>query len=192
MAHIRFNRCGLAEEESLPDDLAIAGWIREGRPEAVAALLERYHDRLVAYAHRVVGDRHEAEDVVQEVFLRAPRARGLRDPRSLIGWLYAVSYRIAVDKLRQRNRRARALEALAPARDLKPVSSELEGREEAGRARAALSGLPEPYRSAVKLRYLEGLEFKEIAGRMGTIERTARTWVGRGLGKLREELGGRG
>jgi|SRR6185503_2291701 len=150
--------------------------------------MDQYRQRLVAYAHRVLGDRDEAEDIVQEVFLRAPKASRLRDAKSLTGWLYAVCYRLAVDRLRARNRRARALESLGAPGEAESVESEAQRREEAERAQKALAGLDEPYRAAVRLRYLEGLEFPEIAHRLGTIERTARTWVGRGLTRLRERL----
>jgi len=177
-------------ESDVPlDDPKLFDSFRQGKPEAVAALSDRYRERLVAYAHRVVGDRDEAEDVVQEVFLRAPKASRLRDAKSLIGWLYAVCHRLAVDRLRAQNRRARALDALAPVGEAEPAESEAERREEAERARAALGRLDEPYRTALRLRYLDGLEFREVAQRMGTIERTARTWVGRGLTRLRERLG---
>jgi len=178
----------LAESESPLDDPGVFDRFRRGEPRAVGLLSDRYRDRLVAYANRVVGDRDEAEDVVQEVFFRAPKASRLRDARSLIGWLYAVCYRLAVDRLRERNRRSRALEALLPAGPAEPAAIEAERRDEADRAQAALAGLDEPYRTAVRLRYLDGLEFPEIAHRMGTIERTARTWVGRGLTRLRERL----
>lgn len=156
--------------------------------EAVATLSAQYRDRLIAYAHRVVGDRGEAEDVVQEVFLRTPKAIRLRDSKSIVAWLYAVSYRIAIDKLRARSRRARALESLSPAISAEPASSIAERKEKCEGARKALKRLDEPYRTALSLRYLDGLEFREVASRMGTLERTARTWVGRGLTKLREML----
>jgi RNA polymerase sigma-70 factor (ECF subfamily) len=160
---------------------------REGHPAAL--LSERYRERLLACAHRVLGDWQEAEDVVQEVFLRSPKAARLRDAASVAAWLHAVCYRIAIDRLRARNRRTRALESLAPGGLAEPVTSDLERSEEEKRVRDALERLEEPYRTAVRLRYLAGLEFREVASRLGTIERTARTWVGRGLSKLKERLG---
>jgi len=172
------------------DDIGAALAARD--PGAVAALSDRYRKRLVAHAHRVLHDWQEAEDVVQEVFLRTPKAMRLRDGGSLAGWLYAVCYRVAVDKLRARNRRARAIEALGLSGKGGPVAADIEQGDEVRRARAALDRLDEPYRTAVTLRYLHGLEFRELAGRMGTIERTARTWVGRGLTRLRERLGASG
>lgn len=171
------------------------------RGEAAAAtpeILEGWRARLVAHAERVLRDRAEAEDVAQEVLVRAPDDARRHDLRSLPAWLYAVTYRLAVDRLRARRRRERAHAGRAAATPLSAGAGEDSGagpagalalREEAARLRAAVGALADPYGAAVRLRYLEGLEFAEVAARLGTIERTARTWVGRGLGKLRERLG---
>lgn len=64
----------------------------------------------MAHARRVLGDEGEAEDVAQEVLLRGPGARELRDARSIGAWLPAVCYRLAVDRLRARKRRQRGRE----------------------------------------------------------------------------------
>jgi len=149
---------------------------------SIDRLAVEYRERLVAYAARIV-DRAEAEDVVQEALLRACSELDLAAPGSAAGWLYAVTYRLAVDRRRARERQTRLLaEAPAPA-----VSGD---GDLARRAREHVHGLDEPYRTALTLRYLEGLDFAAIAERMGTIERTARTWVGRGVARLRERLRG--
>jgi RNA polymerase sigma-70 factor (ECF subfamily) len=145
---------------------------------------ELYRDRLRAHAERVLGDRHEAEDVAQEVLIRAPSSGA----RSILAWLHAVCQRLAIDRLRARKRRARAALALAR-REAHEPEDELERASRARRLRAAVEKLDEPYRSALRLRYLEELSFPEVAARLDTLERTARTWVGRGLAKLRHELG---
>jgi RNA polymerase sigma-70 factor (ECF subfamily) len=141
----------------------------------------------VRLAERVLGDREEAEDVAQETLLRAGDAV-LRDPAALPGWLSAVCSRLAIDRLRARRRRQRLHDA-APARRGVDLFGDAATRDEARRAREALAALDDPYRTAVTLRYLEGLEFRELARRMNTLERTARTWVGRGLTRLRARLG---
>jgi len=115
--------------------------------------------------------------VAQEVLIRAPGDAPL-------GWLYAVCYRIAIDRLRARKRRDKALSALA----LRPANLQGDIPLEVEAVRARLGELADPYRSAVTLRYLEELDYPEIAKRLGTIERTARTWVARGLEKLRKAL----
>jgi RNA polymerase sigma-70 factor (ECF subfamily) len=150
--------------------------------------VHEHRPRLIACARRITGDANEAEDVVQEVFLRAPRSGALKDPRALPAWLHTVCRRLALDRLRERRRRTRALQRLERPASAEPATGEAERREESERARAALERLEEPYRTALTLRYLEGLPFPEVAARMGALDRTARTWVGRGLCRLRERL----
>lgn len=155
--------------------------------ETLAELSRCYRDRLVVHARRILGDPALAEDVVQEVLMRAGTAAGRQEPASIPAWLYAATARAAIDRLRARNAEARALEGVRPAGPAAPGRAE--DRETAARLASALHDLPDPYRSALVLRYLEGLEFREIAARLETIERTARTWVGRGLTRLRERMG---
>jgi RNA polymerase sigma-70 factor (ECF subfamily) len=155
--------------------------------EPLGSAAERLRPRLIASAHRVLKDPQEAEDVVQDVLLRATQAD---DVRSAPGWLFAVTYRLAVDRLRARQRRNQ-LHAAQGVSAAHSGDDEVERLEEARRVRAAVAGLDDPYGTAVRLRYLEGQSFAEIAEQMQTLERTARTWVGRGLSKLRQRLGGR-
>ncbi len=127
---------------------------------------------------------------MQETLTSALNSR-LRDPGAARGWLFAVCSRKAIDLLRRRQRLERAQAQLpqGPAPRL-PEDLALD-RERDARLRTALGCLDEPYREALELRYLQGLPYRELAERLGTIERTARTWVGRGLVKLRAKLGGR-
>lgn len=159
------------------------------RDEALARLAEAQRARLLGIARRVLGDHQEAEDVVQEALTRLL----LRDlpPDSPPAWLTAVTYRLALDrKGRLARRRAGAALDSAPARGPDPAEAAAT-RELAVAAQAALERLPEPYRSALRLRYREGLSFGEIAARLEAPERTTRTWVGRGLVRLRALLGRR-
>lgn len=144
---------------------------------------------LAEYARRILRDDHEAEDVAQEVALRAREAP--RDAGSLGAWLRAVCYRVAIDRVRSRRRRARIERGLdvREATEGSLVLEEVARASEAAGVRARVGELPEPYRSALRLRYLEGLEFPEIARRLAAKERTARTWVARGLARLREDAG---
>jgi RNA polymerase sigma-70 factor (ECF subfamily) len=160
-------------------------------PEARESVPEDYRGSLLSCADRVLRDRDEAEDVVQEVLLRCSDPERLRDAKSLGGWLHAVCYRLAIDRVRARKRREQALRGI-PSRPAPPgAAAAAEEFEERSKLRAEIDRLAEPYRTALRLRYLEGLEYPEVAARMGSIERTARTWVGRGITRLRERMGAR-
>lgn len=152
------------------------------------ALDARLRARLLACARQVLGDAAEAEDVVQETLVKALDA-DLREPAALRGWLVAVCYRLAVDVLRRRTRRGRAHQARALP-EPQPASPSLAiRREQQQSVRRALHALDEPYRAALRLRYLQQLDFSEIAQRLNAKQRTVRTWVGRGLQRLRRRLG---
>ncbi len=143
--------------------------------------------RLVAYAARTLAGQDGAEDVAQEALLAAQRA-GIDSP----GWLYAVTYRRAVDRLRRAGRASAAAAELAQRAEHQPSAAEVAARrEQATQLRAQLESVSEPFRSALRLRYLEGLSFGEVAARIGTPERTARSRVARGLAQLRALMGGR-
>ena len=148
---------------------------------------EGHRPRLEGIARRVLKDPASAEDVVQDVLTRLAALE--RAPASLPAWLTAVTYRRALDLQRQRARRAGQAEADLPSRGLGPYERAAQG-ELAAAAQRALQGLDEPYRTALTLRYSQGLSFAEIAERMEAKERTTRTWVGRGLERLRRSLAG--
>lgn len=144
--------------------------------------------RLAECARRVLQDAEEAEDVAQEALIRLGRAR-LNDPGAARAWLLATTWRLAIDRTRARRRReglTRGAPAPAP---VEPTVEAAARRDEARRALSALETLDEPYRTALRLRCVEGRDFPEVARRMNALERTARTWVARGLTRLREQLG---
>jgi RNA polymerase sigma-70 factor (ECF subfamily) len=150
--------------------------------------------RLVAVAARVLGQA-EAEDVAQEVLLRLVRTGGPDDPGALRAWLVASTWRLAADRKKTTERRdaiVRREELVrrgAPVRTSPGLAELADTADAAARAGRAVDGLGEPYRTALKLRFMEGLDFPEVARRMGALERTARTWVGRGLTQVRAALG---
>ncbi|MBL4846248.1 MAG: RNA polymerase sigma factor [Planctomycetes bacterium] len=141
--------------------------------------------RLVAYAARTLGGHSGAEDVAQEALLAAQRA-GIQSP----GWLYAVTYRRAVDRLRRDGRASVAHEQLARKVTSEPsAESVATRRDDARQLRERLEDVGEPFRTALRLRYLDSLSFADVAQRQGTPERTARSRVARGLAQLRELFG---
>ena len=141
--------------------------------------------RLVAYAARTLGGQDGAEDVAQEALLAAQRA-GIDS----VGWLYAVTHRRAVDRVRRQARASAAQGALPPPASAPATVEVAARREQARQLRARLDEVREPFRTALQLRYLKGLEFAEVAARLGTPERTARSRVARGLALLRARMGG--
>lgn len=180
------HREGLSGERSLNE--AKRGTAEDRLAEAVVARAQTYRTRLVACARRILGEHEEAEDVAQEVIIRAGQAARLRDPDALGGWLFATCTRRAIDRRRARERRTR-LHAGAPERDVIPSAADAaQRRDELRRVRAAVETLDEPFRTAVRLRYLAGLSFADVAARTGAGQNTVRGRCARGLERLRQKL----
>jgi len=159
------------------DDRELTRRIREGDAEALRAIVERYQDRIFALIYGIVRDRHEVEDVAQEVFLKVYTRISAFDERSkFYTWLYRVAANAAKDHVKKRSRRpAVALEEedVVPSTGNNPV-----GHAAAAEARLmvreAIAALPLRYREVLTLRELEGLTYGEIAAvlqiSIGTVE----------------------
>lgn len=142
---------------------------------------------LAGLARALLGDRHAADDLVQETAMAALRARlpsgGARRP-----WLISVARRLAARRFRSDARREKREEHAARPEAL-PDSAELVERAEiAEQVNAAARRLPEPFRRTILLRFLEGLSSEEIARQEGKPTDTVRWRTRRGLELLREEL----
>jgi len=146
-------------------------------------LFRTYHESLVRYLTRRLGDRDWAEDVTQETFMRALRQDHIDNERS---WLFAVATNLVRDGARRAARQRKHLELMAnEARAAEEESPELtlELAQSAGDARRALDGLAERDRQALLLKE-EGLDYGEIAEILG-IERSS---VGTTLSRARRRL----
>jgi len=103
----------VAEHEQLPIAQA-----RTGKPEAWDALFHRYQKPLYVYAHELVHDEQASLDIVQETFIAATRhLGGLRDDAKFGSWLFGIAHQKCIQRWRQRDREAGALEELAATPD---------------------------------------------------------------------------
>ena len=148
----------------------------------VAELYTRYHDSLVRLLWRRTGDRDRAEDLVQEVFVRALET----PPSNPRPWLFAVALNLARDDGRRHVRQGRKLELLrgeASADSAPSPEIALEAAERAAAVRTALATLDEQDRSALLLK-AEGFSYDDIASALGL----AKASVGTTLGRARKRL----
>jgi RNA polymerase sigma-70 factor (ECF subfamily) len=146
-------------------------------------LFRTYHETLVRYLTRRLGDRDWAEDVTQETFVRALRQETIDNERS---WLFAVAHNLVRDGARRAERQRRQLELLAAEtreQEVEAPALTLERAEDARDARRALEGLVERDRQALLLKE-EGLDYGEIAVILG-IEKSS---VGTTLSRARRRL----
>jgi RNA polymerase sigma factor (sigma-70 family) len=166
-----------------------------GDPGAWRAIVESTGGFLLSLARRMVRDATEAEDVVQDIYLRLHRHLGKYDPsRPFTPWLRRLAVNHVLNHLRGR-KRPLSLDARAEATGEQPVGSRdpspERGAEDAERreaVRAAVSRLPRQYRAVVTLRYLGGRSVKEVAELLEIPEGTAKIRLFRARALLEEEL----
>lgn len=168
-------------------------------PEAFDALVETYSSRLYGYFYRRTGSRHDAEDLLQEVFVRLVR---MVDQYEHDGRFDAWLFRIAANLIRDRLRRARRMSDLhvpagnsadgagllheVPDTSARPPDFDLNRSEQIDRLQQAIEQLPDPEREVICLRHFSQMSFKEVAEVMDTPLGTALARAHRGLARLRE------
>ena len=157
---------------------------------------QQYQRRIFSFAHYLLSNREEAEDVTQEVLLRLWRHHDGVEEERLGTWLLRVTRNACYDLLRRRRAAAahgseESLDA-AEAPELPSAEAGPEGRAEVSDFRRhllrALRDLKEPYKSVVILREVQGLSQKEIGEALGIPEVTVRVHLHRARRKLREQL----
>ncbi len=173
-------------------DRALVDRARSGDAEAFSELVRRHQHRLVGFLRALVSRHEEAEDVAQEVFLRAFKSlRQFRGASSFKTWLYQIASNAARTHLGKRR-----TEPVAPARDdvdgdpPEPRDPhDLEGALIArDRLAQALAALPIELREAVVLRDVQGFDYREIAELAGIPIGTVESRIFRGRQRLRLAL----
>jgi RNA polymerase sigma-70 factor, ECF subfamily len=173
------------------DDLMLLA--RTGVTDAFAALAGRYMARLVPFCAKMTGDRHAAEEIAQETWLKLWMARESYVPRGKFPvLLYTVARHRCQNHLRERRRRGgdathRVDVAEIPACDPDDLDTLLE-QERRERVLCALSEIPDKMREALLLRFSEGLAYEDIAKIVGSGDSTIRSRVHHGIKTLRERL----
>ena len=176
--------------------------VRRGDPEAFARLVACYWSRVFGRLYRQLGDREEAEDLTQDVFLRLFRYRKRYEPRAKFAtWLFHITQNVARNALRSRRRRpcmplgsmvghddGPFLEKLLPDRSESP-SLPLEREELASRVRNAVSGLGDRQRLALEMHQFENCTYNEVAAQMDMTPKAAKSLLYRARNQLRETLG---
>lgn len=174
------------------EDRALAAAFPADASEWLSGLVQQHLRRVFAVLYRIVGNRADAQDLSQEVFLKAfQRRHQLRDPERVLPWLLRIASNAAIDF-----QRARAVQ-----RDPQPWSEELHSgppgpspehllvqQEREQRLHDALKVLSPKERAAIVLRDLEGMSGAEVARTLGCSQITVRTHIASARIKLRRFL----
>jgi RNA polymerase sigma-70 factor (ECF subfamily) len=160
---------------------------QDGDRTACAALAERYWGRLFRWLYRLARDRHAAEDLAQDTFLKAfAHLHQFRPGSNFAAWLFRIGHNLFANHCRARPRRDPLPEELPdPGDGPEAAALSREALHDLGRA---LDRLPAPFRAALLLRAEEGLSFREIAEVLGLTEETARWRVFKARQKLLDLL----
>jgi len=165
-------------------------------------MVRTFQDRIFSFAHRLSGNREDAEEIAQDAFVRAYRAlRTYPADRiralSLQAWLYRVALNVARNRFRGKRARVVSLDARGddgdeasraretPDDPRERPDSRFEEKESRAGIAALVAGLPERYRAALVLRYVEGLKLEEVATILEQPIGTAKSNVHRAVNLLR-------
>jgi RNA polymerase sigma-70 factor (ECF subfamily) len=167
--------------------------VARGDEQALAGIYDRYRLILFGLILRILHDRQEAEEVLQETFLQVWRRAGDFDEARgrPFTWLVTIARSRALDRLRVLGSRARLadeVEAHSSGAEVGDAAADAVKSEQATIVRQALAELPEEQRRALFLAYFEGLTQSEISTRLGEPLGTVKTRMRSGLMKLRELL----
>jgi RNA polymerase sigma-70 factor, ECF subfamily len=177
------------------DDARLVSRTLNGDQRAFTALVERYTGAVYNQAYRMLNNAQDAEDAVQEIFLRAYRRLDTYDPtRRLVTWLLTIGSNYCIDRLRRRRYQWLTLDDVAfwlPATETGPERNALEGERRA-EVQRALQTLPLAYRDITVLRYWHDFSYLEIAEATGLTESAVKTRLHRARKMLSEALGADG
>ena len=180
-------------------DAAAVALARDGDSEAFRALVERHSRAVYRVAFRMTGSAHDAEDVVQETFLRAYRQLARFESRANFGtWVHRIAVNCSIDLIRARPHRESAHDGA----DLEQFGAALESTDATGRSPerlmlstevqerigGAMAGLSRMERAAFMLRHLEGRSIEEISQSLGLKTNATKHSIFRAVRKMRTAL----
>jgi len=171
---------------------------RSGEVEAFGQLVEHYQDYVYNVVFHLVGSDREAEDIAQEVFMRAYTHLDRFQGRARFStWLYGIALNCARTMWRKRGRRGRVVMSQAdgdadmplPAANADGPEDELLRQERVAQVRAAIAALDGEMREAIVLRDIQGLAYEEMAEVLGVALGTVKSRLHRARQALRDILG---
>ncbi len=186
-------RAARRSSETPMDDAALVEALRSGDPQAPRLLVERYQGAVFGLCYRMMNHQQDAEDVVQETFVRALRAMvGFDTARPIHPWLLEIAANRCRTALGRRSRRP--LQALNdPLERLSdPRAGPADPDDLAGELERALNGLRPEYRLVFVLFHEQNLSYDEIARIVTRPVGTVKTWLHRARAELADQLVRRG
>lgn len=183
---------GTRDDFGTASDAALVMAIARYRQSALAEAYRRHSGSVFGLSKRLLGDHAQAEEVVQEVFLRLWNTPDRFDPErgSLRSFLLAHAHGRSVDALRSNTSRRRRedRDARSAAESGYDIDREVWDLMLAAQVRDALAELDDGARAAIELAYFGGLTYREVAEQLGEAEGTVKSRIRIGLKRLRSSL----
>ena len=187
----------MAAPEPQQADAEVFALVRRGDAAAFAEFYDRHSTLLFGVALRILGDTHEAEDVLQEAAVQIWERAPLHDPSlgKPVSWAVALTRNKAIDRLRSARRRSALNDAAGTeagfGEDTEPAAPQAAMTSETtGFVRTALASLPAEQRAAIELAFFGGLTQAEIADRLRVPLGTVKARIRRGMIALKDLLEG--
>lgn len=171
----------------------------KGDQEAYTDIVDFYKDKVYQICYRMLGNKHEAEDVAQEAFLRAYlNIHTFKQELKFSSWLYRIATNLCIDRMRKKKpdyyldsevagTDGLTLYSQIPSNQRTP-DQDVENIELADTIQKEISKLPEKYRSVIVLRYIDELSLNEISDILDMPLGTVKTRIHRGRDALKEQL----
>jgi RNA polymerase sigma-70 factor, ECF subfamily len=178
------------------DDWALMQRVAAGDEQAISSLYDRFGTLVFKASRQVLSSRAEADDAVQEIFIRLWRSADRFDPRraKLVTWVMLIARRYLIDALRRRTSKPVAggldeetwVESQEH-RSLAPSQGTLNDESRA-RLKERLAELPSLQRTVIEKAYFEGLTLREVSEQLGAPLGTVKSALSRGLLRLRDRM----
>ncbi|XKH49613.1 RNA polymerase sigma factor SigW [Chryseomicrobium palamuruense] len=173
--------------------------VLNGNQDAYTEIVDLYQARLYQVCYRMLGNKHEAEDITQEAFLRAfINLHSFDQKRKFSTWIFRIATNLCIDRIRKKKPDYH-LDAQVPGTDGLDMYSQvaasealpveqLEKMEMQERVQYEISRLPDKYRSVIVLKYMEELPLQEISEILDLPLGTVKTRIHRGREALRKQM----
>ncbi|MBM7694163.1 RNA polymerase sigma-70 factor (ECF subfamily) [Peribacillus deserti] len=173
--------------------------VLKGNQNAYSYIVEEYKDKVFYLCYRMIGNRHEAEDLAQEAFLKAyVNIKSFNLNMKFSTWIYRIATNLCIDRIRKKKPDYYLDAEIAGtdglnmysqlASDTESPENEVESMEMQETIQNEILKLPEKYRSVIILKYIEDLSLKEISDPLDLPVGTVKTRIHRGREALRLQL----
>ncbi|MDP8951255.1 MAG: sigma-70 family RNA polymerase sigma factor [Actinomycetota bacterium] len=179
----------LSNLKDIDDGILVERIQNDDDRRAFSELVQRHQTVVYRACYRVLGNREDARDASQEAFLRAYRKLDTFQGRSAFKtWMLRLAMNVSLNQRSRRELPRTSINLAESISGLETPEAELMKSEVAAQLHDALQVVQPNHRAAVVLRDLEGLTYRETAESLGIAEGTAKSWVHRGRGRLKELL----